>query len=164
MRIQLLVALLIVLGMSAAAPSLKAQGVKTGPDASMSRDPFEEKDSLHNLEVARNYFRLKKAYVAALSRCEEIIEGNPNFTKIEEVLLMAAQSSLWLAEGKGKQVPTLYFTFEGGVKRALTSDEFREKGRAYLNRLLNEFPDSTYRRRAAEELRVLDSPKPAKTQ
>ena len=56
-------------------------------------------DSLHNLEVARNYFKLKKAYVAALKRCEEIIAGNPNFAKIEEVLLMAgSEQSLAVAE------------------------------------------------------------------
>jgi len=68
------------------APAVMAQGgVRSGPDPSTVRDPDLEKDSLHNLEVARNYFKLKKAYVAALRRCEEIIAGNPNFAKIEEV-------------------------------------------------------------------------------
>ena len=81
-----------------------AQGkAKTGPDPSTIRDPDLEKDSLHNLEVARNYFKLKKAYVAALKRCEEIIAGNPNFAEIEEALFMAGESSLSLAENKGKQ-------------------------------------------------------------
>src|SRR5215813_14736681 len=97
-----------------AAPATYAQGgVKSGPDPSTIRDPDLEKDSLHNLEVARNYFKLKKAYVAALQRLEEIIAGNPNFSKIEEVLLMAGQSSLWLADGKGKQKPEQYVSFEG---------------------------------------------------
>src|SRR5215831_20195111 len=96
------------------APSIYAQGsVKTGPDPSTIRDPDLEKDSLHNLEVARNYFKLKKAYVASLKRCEEIIAGNPTFSKIEEVLLMAGQSSIWLADGKGKQNPSQYVTYEG---------------------------------------------------
>src|SRR4026208_447551 len=99
------------------APVTKAQGtVRSGPDPSTLRDPELEKDSLHNFEVARNYFKLKKAYVAALKRLEEIIAGNPIFTKSEEVLLMAGQSSLWLAEGKGKQKPDQYVTFDGGVK------------------------------------------------
>jgi hypothetical protein len=85
------------------APSTFAQGgVKSGPDPSTLRDPDLERDSHHNLEVARNYFKLKKAYVAALKRCEEIIAGNPNFAKIDEVLLMAGQSSLWLSQNKGK--------------------------------------------------------------
>ena len=91
----------------------------------------------HNLEVARNYFKLKKAYVAALKRCEEIIAGNPNFAKIEEVLLMAGQSSLWLSQNKGKQKPELYVSFEGGEKRTLTSEQFREMGVDYLNKLIN---------------------------
>ena len=91
------------------APAVYAQGgVKSGPDPSTIRDPDMEKDSLHNLEVARNYFKLKKAYVAALRRCEEIIAGNPNFAKIEEVLFIAGRSSLSLAESKGKQAPSLY--------------------------------------------------------
>jgi len=86
----LLLVLLFVLFV--AAPSIRAQGgVRTGPDPATLRDPDLERDSLHNLEVARNYFKLKKAYVASLKRCEEIIAGNPNFAKIEEVLLMAGQ-------------------------------------------------------------------------
>src|SRR5690242_21545117 len=96
--------LLVLLAFLIIAPATYAQGgVKKGPDPSTIRDPDLEKDSLHNLEVARNYFKLKKAYVAALVRLEEIIAGNPNFSKIEEVYLMAGQSSLWLADGKGKQ-------------------------------------------------------------
>src|SRR5919205_2715626 len=126
-RIFLLFPILIVLFV---APSAFAQGgVKSGPDTSTLRDPDLERDSLHNLEVAKNYFKLKKAYVAALKRCEEIIAGNPNFAKIEEVLLMAGQSSIWLSQKKGKQSPDLYVTFDGGQKRTLTPEQFREMGR-----------------------------------
>src|SRR2546425_9858513 len=82
--------------------------VKSGPDPSTMRDPELEKDSLHNLEVARQYFKLKKAYVAALKRCEEVIAGNPNFAKMDEILFMAGESSLSLAANKGKQTPSLY--------------------------------------------------------
>src|SRR3954449_11340755 len=100
--------LMLVAALFVSAPAARAQGgVRTGPDPSTLRDPDLERDSLHNLEVARNYFKLKKAYVASLKRCEEIIAGNPNFAKIEEVLLMAGQSSLWLADKKGKQRPDL---------------------------------------------------------
>src|SRR5919199_3888508 len=94
------------------APMTYAQTVRSGPDPATLRDPDLERDSYHNLEVAKNYFKLKKAYVAALKRCEEIIAGNPNFAKIDEVLLMAGQSSLRLAEGKGKQKPEQYVSFE----------------------------------------------------
>jgi hypothetical protein len=126
MKIKLL--LLILLFVIAAPMSYAQGGVKGGPDPSTLRDPDLERDSYHNLEDARNYFKLKKAYVAALKRCEEIIAGNPNFAKIEEVLLMAGQSSLWLSQNKGKQRPEQYVSFEGGEKRTLTSQQFREMG------------------------------------
>ena len=141
-----------------AAPSTQAQGVRSGPDPSTFRDPDLERDSHHNFEVAKNYFKLKKAYVAALKRCEEIIAGNPNFAKIEEVLLMAGQSSLWLSQGKGKQNPNLYVTFDGGQKRTLTSEQFREMGRDYLNKLINDFPNGEYTKQAQEELSKLPAP------
>jgi outer membrane protein assembly factor BamD (BamD/ComL family) len=128
--------------------------VRTGPDPSTLRDPDLEKDSLHNLEVARNYFKLKKAYVAALKRCEEIIAGNPNFARIEEVLLMAGQSSLWLSENKGKQRPDQYVTFDGGEKRTLTSEQFREMGRDYLSKLIKDYPDGSFTKQAREELQA----------
>jgi hypothetical protein len=134
------------------APATRAQGVRTGPDPETMRDPDLEKDSLHNLAVAKNYFKLKKAYVAALKRCEEIIAGNPNFAKIDEVLLMAGQSSLWLAEKKGKQSPDLYVIFENGEKRTLTPEQFREMGQGYLNKLITDFPNSRYVIEARESL------------
>jgi outer membrane protein assembly factor BamD (BamD/ComL family) len=159
MRISRFAMFLVLLVFTISAPSTFGQGVKSGPDASTLRDPDLERDSLHNLEVARNYFKLKKAYVAALKRCEEIIAGNPNFAKIEEVLLMAGQSSLWLADNKGKQKPNLYVSFDGGEKRTLTSQQFREMGRDYLKKLVNDYPSSPFAKQAEEELRVLEAPK-----
>jgi outer membrane protein assembly factor BamD (BamD/ComL family) len=142
------------------APAIYAQGgVRTGPDPSTIRDPDLEKDSLHNLEVARNYFRLKKAYVAALNRCEEIIAGNPNFAKIEEVLYMAGRSSLSLAQNKGKQGADRYISSEGGVKRTLTPEEFRKKAREYFTRLLDEYPDGEYAKQAKEGLDEIETTK-----
>ena len=142
------------------APSTQAQGVRSGPDPSTFRDPDLERDSHHNLEVAKNYFKLKKAYVAALKRCEEIIAGNPNFAKIEEVLLMAGQSSIWLSEGKGKQTPNLYVTFDGGEKKTLTSEQFREMGREYLKKLIELYPNGEHAKQAQEELNRLPASKP----
>src|SRR6185436_18195909 len=123
MKISILCLLLLCV-LFVAAPSISAQGVRSGQDPALLRDPDLERDSQHNLEVAKNYFKLKKAYVASLKRCEEIIAGNPNFAKIEEVLLMAGQSSIWLSQNKGKQKPDLYVSFEGGEKRTLTSEQF----------------------------------------
>ena len=151
--------LLLFLFVLFVAPSTYAQGVKNGPDPSTLRDPDLERDSNHNLEVAKNYFKLKKAYVAALKRCEEIIAGNPNFAKIDEVLLMAGQSSLWLSQNKGKQKPEQYVSFDGGEKRTLTLQQFREMGVDYLKKLINDHPDSPYAKQAQEELSALEAPK-----
>src|SRR2546428_1742441 len=140
------------------APGARAQGgAKQGP--AVTRDADVEKDSLHNLEVARHYFKLRKAYVAALQRCEEIIAGNPNFSRVEEVLFIAGESSLSLAENKGKQKPSLYVSYDGNTKRTLTSEQFREMGRDYLTRLVNDYPQSNFRKQAEEDLSVLGEPK-----
>lgn len=159
MKLTILLLLVLVF---VAAPSTYAQGVRTGPDPSTIRDPDLERDSNHNLEVAKNYFKLKKAYVAALKRCEEIIAGNPNFAKIEEVLLMAGQSSIWLSQNKGKQRPDLYVSFEGGEKRTLTSEQFLDMGKAYLNKLITEYPNGAFTKQAQEELRALGAAPAAK--
>jgi|SRR3990172_7719776 len=140
----------ILFMLSLAVPAAQAQGgVRTGPDPSTLRDPDLEKDSLHNLEVARHYFKLRKAYVAALKRCEEIDAGNPNFAKMDEVLFIAGESSLRLADNKGKQ------TFKGK-----TPEELRLDARVYLSRLVNDYPDSTFRKQAEEDLRSLGGPLP----
>ena len=159
MRVGYFLTFVLLLVFCVSAPAAFGQGVKSGPDPSTMRDPDLERDSLHNLEVAKNYFKLKKAYVAALKRCEEIIAGNPNFAKIEEVLLMAGQSSLWLSQNKGKQRPNLYVSFDGGEKKTLTSEQFREMGIGYLKKLITDYPNSPYARQAQEELSLLDAPK-----
>lgn len=138
---------LIALAILVLAPAAaQAQGAaKQGPE--IVRDPDMEQDSLHNLEVARQYFKLRKAYKASLDRCEEIIAGNPTFSKIDEVLLLAGQSSLRLSENRGKQ----------SVKTA--TDKLREDARDYLSMLVNNYPDSRFKGAALEELKALGGPK-----
>ncbi|HXM46748.1 MAG TPA: hypothetical protein VN956_02690 [Pyrinomonadaceae bacterium] len=119
---------------------------KRGPD--VVRDADMEKDSLHNLEVARQYFTLRKAYKASLARCEEIIAGNPTFSKIDEVLWIAGESSLRLSANKGKQ----------SVKTA--TDKLRGDARDYLSMLVNNYPDSKFKGGALEDLKALGGPKP----
>ena len=129
------------------APATRAQsGARQGPD--VVRDPEMEKDSLHNLEVARQYFKLRKAYKASLARCEEILAGNPTFSKIDEVLFIAGESSLRLSENRGKQA----------VKTA--TDKLREDARDYLSQLVNSYPDSKFKDEALESLKPLGGPKP----
>ena len=140
-------------------PSARAQGTaKTGPAA--VRDADLEKDALHNLEVARHYFKQKKAYVAALQRCEEIIAGNPAFARIDEVLFIAGESSVRLAEGKGKQSSTMYVVREGEEKHTLSPEEFRAKAQDYLSLLVNDYPQSTFRIPAEEGLKAIGGLKP----
>jgi hypothetical protein len=154
-----LLAVLLFMVLSCAPGAFAQGGVRSGPDPSTLRDPDLEKDSLHNLEVARNYFKLKKAYVAALKRCEEIIAGNPNFARIEEVLFIAGESSLSLSNNKGKQKPAQYVIFDGTTKRTLTPEQFVEIGRDYLTRLVTDYPDGPFAKQAGEDLRALGGPK-----
>lgn len=118
-------------------------GLKSGPDSTVLRDTALEQESLHNLEVARHYFKLKKAYKAAITRCEEIIAGNPTFSRLDEVLYIAGASSLRLSENRGKQ------------KTATPVEKLREDAREYLSRVVSEFPDSEFRERAENDLRPL---------
>lgn len=133
-------------------------GAKQAPQ--VARDADLEQDSQHNLEVARHYFKTRKAYVAALQRCEEIMAANPAFSKIDEVLFMAGESSLHLAEGKGKQEASLYVIHEGDTKRTLTADQFRDLARDYLSQLVNSYPESSFRGQAQDALRSLGGVKP----
>ena len=148
-----------VLALFASQPPTCAQGTaKTGP--ATVRDSDMEKDAMHNLKVARHYFKQRKAYVASLQRCEEIIAGNPAFAKIDEVLFIAGQSSVKLAEGKGKQSSSLYVVREGEEKHTLKPEEFRAKGQDYLSQLVNDYPQSAFRVQAEEDLKAVGGLKP----
>jgi outer membrane protein assembly factor BamD (BamD/ComL family) len=153
-----------VVALLVSAPASYAQGAaKTGPDASTIRDPELEKDSLHNLEVARHYFKLKKAYVAAIKRCEEIDAGNPNFAKMDEVLYIAGESSLRLAQTGGKQMtkkvlPDEMQATEKQEMKYKTPEELREDARMYLSRLVDGYPNSAFRKQAQADLQALGGP------
>ncbi len=121
-----------------------AQNVKGGPVENVLRDPALEKESKHNLEVARHYFKLKKAYRAAIARCEEIIAGNPNFSRIDETLYIAGMSHLYLSQKKGKQPPTL------------APEKHLEEAKRYLLQLIKEYPESEFRKKTEEELKSID--------
>jgi len=144
-----LLAVLLFVVVSCAPGAYAQGGVRSGPDPSTLRDPDLEKDSLHNLEVARHYFKLKKAYVAAVQRCEEIIAGNPNFAKIDEVLFIAGESNLRLAEKRVKQ-----------KQSKLTPEQLRAGARDYLSQLVTDYPNSSFSKQAEDDLRSLGGPKP----
>ena len=133
-------------------------GAKQGPD--VNRDPDMETEAKHNLEVARQYFKLRKAYVASLQRCEEVLAANPGFSRIDEVLYIAGKSSLNLADSKGKQKADQYIIHDGDKKVTLSADEFRDKAREYLSQLVNDHPQSPFRADAEADLKILGGPKP----
>src|SRR5882762_3741510 len=142
-----------------ASASFSQGRAKTGPDPATVRDSDLEKDSLHNLEVARHYFKLKKAYLAALKRCEEIDAGNPNFAKMDEVLYIAGESSLRLAESGGKQktknvLPTEVQTKERQMTKYKTPEELRVDARVYLSRLLAGYANSVFYKQAETDLQA----------
>ncbi|MDQ1639349.1 MAG: hypothetical protein QOF62_2688 [Pyrinomonadaceae bacterium] len=147
------IALIVILAaITVQASVCYAQGAaKTGPDPSTVRDEDLEKDSLHNLEVARHYFKLKKAYVAAIKRCEEIDAGNPNFAKLDEVLFIAGESSLRLSENRGKQ-----------KTKEKTAGQLRQDARVYLSRLVTGYPNSVFLKQAEDDVKGLGGaiPKP----
>jgi outer membrane protein assembly factor BamD (BamD/ComL family) len=164
MKTNLLAIAVLAIASVISAPSALGQGaVKTGPDPSLVRDSELEKDSLHNLEVARHYFKLKKAYVAAIKRCEEIDAGNPNFAKMDEVLFIAGESSLRLAETGGKQktkvvMPDAMLAQEKQETRYKTPDELKGDARVYLSRLVAGYPNSAFRKQAEADLNKLGGP------
>ena len=150
MKKKFVLAAALVFAMLVCAPVAFPQGAaKNGPDPATIRDPELEKDSLHNLDVARQYFKLRKAYIAALKRCEEVIAGNPNFARMDEVLFIAGESSLRLSENKGKQ-----------TEKDKKPEQLREDARTYLSQLVNDHPQSPFRQQAEDDLKALGGVKP----
>ena len=149
------VALAVLMG----APAGRAQTgtVAAGPDPEMVRDIESEKAAKHELEVARHYFKNKKAYYAAFKRSEELAAGYPEFHKIDEVLYIAGMSSLYLSEGKGKQKPP---TSTPDKAEEFSPQNLRETAREYLTRLVNDHPKSKFRDEAQEALSRLGGPQP----
>ena len=149
------VALAILFG--AAGARAQSGTVAAGPDPSVVRDVESEQAAKHELEVARHYFKNKKAYYAAFKRCEELAAGYPEFYKLDEVLYIAGMSSLYLSEGKGKQKPPASTPEK---KEEFSPENLRATARDYLTRLVNDFPKSGYRKDAQEALARLGEPKP----
>lgn len=113
----------------------------------IDRDPMLEADAMHNLEVSRQYFKLKKAYLAVKMRLEETIAANPNFSRMDEVLYLLGMSNYYLSEGKGKQK----------VKDDKT--RLREDAVAYLAQMVEQYPQSEFKPPAEKTLKLLQSKK-----
>lgn len=141
----------------AAAARAQTGTVAAGPDPSTVTDVDSDKSAKHELEVARHYFKNKKAYYAAFKRCEELAAGYPEFNKIDEVLYIAGMSSLYLSEGKGKQKAP---ATTPDKSQSFTPESLRETAREYLTRLVNDYPRSDFRDDAQKALARMGEAKP----
>jgi hypothetical protein len=130
--------------------------VAAGPDPSTVRDVDDLKNARHELEVARHYFKNKKAYLASFKRADELVAGYPEFPQIDEALYIAGMSSLYLSEGKGKQA----LPKSTPETNDLSADHLRETARMYLERIVSDFPKSDFRKQAEDALSQLGPAKP----
>lgn len=126
---------------------------QTDPD-DVSFEKLREADAKHNLNVAWQYFKLKKAYIAALLRTEETMAAHPAFSKMDEVLYVAGMSSYYLSIGKGKQKINLS-TMTKEDREKYAAGKLKEDAVGYLGQLVELFPDSKYVSKAKETLKIL---------
>ena len=118
----------------------------------IDRDPVLEQDAKHNLDVAMNAFKLKKAYKGVLLRFEETYAAYPDFSRIDEFLYIAGMSSYYLSENKGKQPVDLKSDKE---KDKYAPAKLKEDAIAYLSEIVEKHPDSQYRSDAEKTLKLL---------
>ena len=118
----------------------------------IQRDPVLEADASHNLEVARQYFKTKKAYKAVLMRFEETFAAYPEFSKMDEFLYLAGMSSLYLSENKGKQKIDVKSEEE---KSKFAPAKLREDATAYLSQIVEKYQQSSFKGEAVKTLKTL---------
>jgi outer membrane protein assembly factor BamD (BamD/ComL family) len=121
----------------------------------VQRDPVLEADAKHNLEVAQNYFRLKKAYRAVLMRFEETFAAYPDFSKMDEFLYMAGMSSFYLSNNKGKQKLDAKATEDD--KKKYDPAKLRDDAKTYLTMVVEKYPQSAFKSDAEKTLKELEA-------
>jgi len=125
-------------------------------EPAIDRDPVLEQDAKHNLDVAWQAFRLKRAYKGVLMRFEETFAAYPSFSKMEEFLYLAGMSSYYLSENKGKQKVNLKLEKE---KDKFAPAKLREDAAAYLALMIGKNPESRYKDEAEKILKELQASK-----
>ena len=120
----------------------------------VERDPILEADAKHNLEVAQNYFKLKKAYRAVLLRFEETFAAYPDYSKMDEFLYIAGMSSFYLSNNKGKQKLDAKATEDD--KKKYDPVKLRDDATMYLTMLVEKYPNSKFKSDAQKTLKQLD--------
>lgn len=122
------IAVMVALMAAAAPMALGLQGsVSRGPVVE-PRDPALEKEALHNLDVARQYFK-KKKWTAVELRLQQVVAAHPNFSQMAEVLFLLGEA--YLKTGKRELAVELY------------------------SRVVEEFPQCPFAPKARERLQAL---------
>ena len=124
----------------------------------IQRDPILEADAKHNLDVASQYFKLKKAYKGVLMRFEETFAAYPEFSKMDEFLYYAGMSSYYLSENKGKQKIDMAKLTDDDKKK-YAPEKLREDAKAYLSAIVEKYPSSQYIGEAEKTLKELEAQK-----
>lgn len=122
----------------------------------VQRDPLLEADAKHNLDVAQQYFKLKKAYKAVILRFEETFAAYPEFSKMDEFLYYAGMSSFYLSDNKGKQKIDAKSEKD---KEKFAPDKLREDAKIYLSTIVEKYPQSIYKQEAEETLKDIEAKK-----
>jgi outer membrane protein assembly factor BamD (BamD/ComL family) len=122
----------------------------------IDRDPVLEADAKHNLDVAWQSYRLKKAYKGVIMRFEETYAAYPDFSKIDEFLYLAGMSSFYLSDNKGRQKVDLKLEKE---KDKFAPTKLREDAVAYFSTIVEKHPQSKYREDAERRLSALKAQK-----
>ncbi len=115
----------------------------------IDRDPLMEADAKHNLDVAWQSYKLKKAYKGVIMRFEETYAAYPEFSKIDEFLYLAGMSSFYLSDNKGRQKVDLKLEKE---KDKFAPAKLKEDAVAYLSLIVEKYPQSQYRDEAERTL------------
>jgi outer membrane protein assembly factor BamD (BamD/ComL family) len=114
----------------AGATEAAAQGPASGP-LEPPRDATKEIAAKHNLEVARWYLTKRKAYDGARDRLQEIIDAYPDFSRMDEVVFLLGEAHAKL----------------GKIETATD----------YYNKLVKNYPESEFVKKARERLDKLKS-------
>lgn len=127
-------------------------------DKEIPIDTLLDIDAAKNLDVAWQYFKLRKAYKAVLMRTDETLAAHPTYKKIDEFFYLHGMSSYYLANGKGKQKIELEKLSKDEQER-YSKKKLNEDALLYLEMLVGEHPNSKYAKKAKK---VLDKIKPKK--
>lgn len=125
-------------------------------NAEIIQDKIFEEDAQHNLNVAKQYFKLKKAYKGVLMRFEETFAAYPQFSKMDEFLYIAGMSSYYLSENKGKQ--KIDFK-DDAEKEKYAPERLKENAVAYFGIIKEQYPNSEYKNDAEKMLKKLKNEK-----